>query len=101
MTRDLEAATQTASEADVIVPVHFAKFEFDTGTVALSTYDSNITWNGDTYIGAGGIGAISQVEEDAELSRSTLEYQLRGLPTDIVAIVLGEHYQGRPATLYL
>lgn len=101
MTRDISSANETASEASVIVPVWFVKLAFDDGEVNLSTYDGPLAWGGDSYVGAGAIGSISAADENSELARSTLEMTLRGLPADVVAIVLGEHYQGRAATLYL
>ncbi len=101
MTRDISVANQTASAASTIVPVFFVKLEFDTGDVNLHSQLGEIAWGGDTYTGAGDIGGISPVDEDSELSRSTLQLTLRGLPTDLVSIVGNEHYQGRPATIYL
>lgn len=101
MTRSIASANETASQAPVIVPVFFVKLEFDSGDVLLHTGLGSITWGGDTYTGAGAIGKITPVDEDSELSRSTVQLTLRGLPTDIVSIVLGEYYQGRTATIYL
>lgn len=101
MTRSLDTATQSASEAGTILPVWFVKLEFDSGDVLLHTGLGDLSFGGDTYTGAGGIGSIDTVEEDSELSRSTLKLTLRGLPNDIISIVLNEYYQGRRATLYL
>ncbi len=99
--RDITAATQAASESDNPRPVWFVKLEFDDGDLCLSTHDGPLSFGGDDYIGAGTIGAISSIDENIELARSSLQMTLRGLPTDIVAIVLAEHYQGRRATTYL
>lgn len=101
MSRDLDAATATASSADTALPVWFVKLAFDGGEVNLHSRIGTITWGGDDYTGAGGIGGISVVDEDSELARSTLELTLEGLPTDILSTVLNEHYQGRTATVYL
>lgn len=101
MSRDVPTATGTASQSSSIIPVWFVKLEFDSGNVALCTYDGDVAWNGDVYTGAGSIGTISAIDENTELARSTLQMQLRGLPTEIVAIVLAEHYQGRKATTRL
>lgn len=101
MTRTIAAANQAASAAPVILPVFFVKLEFDTGDVPLHTTLGEIAWGGDTYAGAGDTGGISPVDEDTELARSTLQLSLRGLPTDLVSVVGNEHYQGRPATLFL
>lgn len=101
MTHSIDAATQAASEAPVILPVFFVRLQFDGGNVCLHTSAGEITFGGDTYTGAGGIGSIAAIDEDADLTRSTLKLGLRGLPTDIISILLEEHYQGRTATIYL
>lgn len=101
MTRDISSANQTASTASTIAPVFFVKLEFDAADVNLHTRLGPITWGGDTYTGAGDIGGISAIDEDTELSRSNLQLTLRGLPTDLIAIIANEYYQGRTATIYL
>lgn len=100
MTRDISTANQSASAAPVIAPVWFVKLEFDFGNVCLHTQLGTISFDGDDYTGSGDIGGIGQIEEDSELARSPLTLTLRGLPLDIVSIILGEYYQGRKATLY-
>ncbi len=99
MTRGLDSATLAASTAPEFTYSYFLKLEFDGGDVCLHAGLGNIVYGGDTYIGAGGIGTIGTAEENADLSRSTLSLQLRGLPNDLLAIILNEHYQGRTATL--
>lgn len=99
--RSLNTDTQTESEASNKRPVWFFKGEFDEGDLNLHTRLGTITWGGDTYTGTGGIGGISAVDEDSELSRSNLQLTLRGMPSDIVQIVLDENFQGRRATLYI
>jgi hypothetical protein len=101
MTRSLSTANEAASQAAVIAPVGFVKLEFDSGPVCFHTHLGPITWGGDTYTGAGDLGTIAPVEEDTELARSTLNLTLSGLNAAIVSIALAEHYQGRPASLYL
>ena len=101
MTRSLTPANASASQQPVIAPVWFVKLAFDTGNVCFHTQLGTLSFGGDDYTGAGDIGGIGAVEEDSELSRSTLQLSLRGLPSDIISILLNEHYQGRPATVYL
>lgn len=101
MTRTLDSATEAASQSASPHTVFFVKLEFDGGDVTLCTWDSTLSFGGDDYIGAGGIGSIGAVDEDSDLSRSTLSLTLRGLPTDILSIVMNEHFQGRTATLRL
>ncbi|MBP3958334.1 hypothetical protein J8F10_24055 [Gemmata sp. G18] len=100
MTRSISAPNESASQAATIYPVYFVKLQFDTGDVCLHTGLGSISFGGDTYTGTGAIGSIGGVDEDADLSRTTLELTLRGLPTDLVSVTLNEYYQGRRATLY-
>lgn len=101
MTRDLNSATETASAADTIQPVLFVKLEFDSGDVNFHSGLGEITWGGDTYTGAGRLGAVNRVDEEGELSRTPITLTLSGIPTDLLSIILNEHYQGRTATVYL
>lgn len=101
MTRDINAATETASSADTIQPLLFVKLAFDSGDVNFHSGLGEITWGGDTYTGTGRLGAVERVDEETELARTPITLTLSGIPTDIVAIVLDEYYQGRAATLYL
>lgn len=101
MTRSISNANAAASSAPVIAPVWFVKLEFDDGPVCLHTQLGTLSFGGDEYTGAGDIGAISTMEEDSELSRSTLTLSLSGLPGDIISVVLNEQYQGRNATVFL
>lgn len=101
MTRGLDAATQTASEAGRADPVALVKLEFASGDVRLWTGWGTLTYDGEDYTGAGDLGTIGPIDEDSDLSRNTMEIGLRGLPNDIVAIALSEQYQGRPCTLFV
>lgn len=101
MTRDISNDNQTASEASTIAPVLFLDLGFDNGTVRMHSWLGDITWDGNTYTGIGQLGAVSPVEEDAELTRTPLKLTLSGIPTAMISIVLNEQYQGRSATLYL
>lgn len=105
MTRDINAATEAASSADVIQPILFVKLAFDSGDVNFHSGIGPITWDGDTYTGAGRFGSINRVDEDSELSRTPITLNLSGLQSgstsELVSALLNEHYQGRTATVYL
>jgi hypothetical protein len=101
VSRDVDSATLTAAQLDPIHPVLMAKLEFDGGDVLAHSRLGNITWGGDTYLGIGQFGGVSSSEESSDLSRTPLNLTLSNIPGDMGAIVLGEHYQGRRATLYL
>lgn len=101
MSRNIESATQTAAAAETIQPVLFAKLEFDGGDVLAHTQLGNIAFGGDTYIGIGSFGGISPAQETSDLSNTPLSITLSNIPSTMSAILLGEHYQGRRATIYL
>ncbi len=101
MTRDIDAATLSASQSAAIHPVLFVELLFDGGAVRFHSELGEIVTGGNTYTGTGRLGSVSPVQEDTELARSTLSLSLSGLPTDIVAAVLNESFQGRRATLSL
>jgi hypothetical protein len=100
-TRDVDSATLSAAEQDVIHPVLLAKLEFDSGDVLAHSRLGPLTFGGDTYSGVGQFGGVTPAEESSDLSRTTLNLTLSNIPGDMGAIALGEHYQGRTATLYL
>lgn len=101
MTRDINAATQTASESETIQPVLLVRLAFDSGAVKFHSGLGDIAYGGETYTGTGRLGAINRVDEESELSRTPISLTLSGLPTDLLAVVLNEDYQGRTATVYL
>lgn len=82
-------------------PIYFVKLEFDSADVNLHSGHGDIIFNGDTYTGAGAIGAISGIEETVELGRSPVTLTMGGLPTTLIAALLNEQSQGRKATIYL
>jgi hypothetical protein len=100
-TRNVDSATLTAAAEDLIHPILLAKLEFDSGDVLAHTGLGNLSFGGDTYLGVGKFGGISTAEESSDLARTPLNLTLSNIPGDMGAIALGEHYQGRRATLYL
>lgn len=99
--RDIDSGTATAATAPKITPVLFAKLEFDSGNLLAHTALGEITFGGDTYHGIGNFGGISTADEASDLSRTPITLTLSGVPNDIISLALGEHYQGRRATVYL
>jgi hypothetical protein len=101
MTRDINSATEAASQASAIHPVLFAKLEFDGGNVLFHSELGDITFGGDTYIGVGQFGGISSADEVSDLSNSPMNLTLSGIPSEVATILLAEQYQGRRATVFL
>lgn len=100
-TRDVAAATLTAAQQELIQPVLLAKLEFDSGAVLAHSRLGDLSFGGDTYLGIGQFGGVSQTQEGSDLSRSSIALTLSNIPGDMGALVLNEYFQGRRATLYL
>lgn len=101
MSRELSASNLAAVTADTITPVLFAELDFGGGVVRAHSAIGTISWGGNDWLGVGTFGQVSAVEDSAEMQRQTVSYTLNGIPSEMLALVLGEQYQGRSAKLYL
>lgn len=61
----------------------------------------DLVWDGNTYVGAGGLGSVGTVEESSSIRAAGAVFKLSGIPSSLVSIVLAEHYQGRNCTMWL
>lgn len=101
MSRGMDALNKAAVGADVVAPIHFADLDFSSGHVRVHSAVGTITWGGYDWLGVCTFGTVTGLEEKAELSRKTVTYTLSGVPNDLIAVVLGEDYQGRSAKIYV
>ena len=101
MSKSLSTANANVLDDNVIVPVHFLKIEYTSGTLYLNTSVRDITFNSDEYIGGSGIATISSIEESQELQASGIQLTVSGVSTSNVSIALTENFKNVDATLYL
>lgn len=101
MVKTLSTNNSNVLNDDVVRPIYFLKFEFPSGNVYLNSSDRNITWGGNSYIGAGSIGTVSDIEETSELQAQGIKLTLTGIPSTYVSIALTSEYQGSATTEYL
>ena len=101
MSRTLTTAVAAAAQAAVVRPVFLARLDYASGVVRLASGPFDLSWGGETYLGVGSLGAITAVEEGADLQSWTVQMQLSGVRPELIALALGEHYQGRDARLLL
>jgi hypothetical protein len=101
MSRELSAEHLAAIDEDTPIPIYFVALEFGSGTVYAHSRIGTISWGGVDWIGVGSFGEIGAVEETSELAVKTVTYTLAGIPREYISITQDEHYQGRPARLYL
>lgn len=100
MSRGMTSAAIAAAQAEVVSRTVAARLEFPGGTVRVNGSAGDIWIDGYFYLGVGGLGAISFVEESAELRAYDCTLTLSGVPGDAIALALGEAYQGSPGTIW-
>lgn len=88
--RDLSSGMVDAIVERATLPVIFYEGEFDGGTTRLCTAFRQITWNSQTWTGAGSLASISVIEETSGLDARGIQVGLSGIPSEIVALALGE-----------
>jgi hypothetical protein len=101
MSRELESALASELQAPVLRPILGCEFLFDGGAIRLWAGLGNLALNGETFVGAGALIAISEYEETAALDAKGLTFTLSGIESSILSLALAEPYQGRICNLYL
>lgn len=92
------AALTTASAVN---PFILAEAEFQSGTVRLWNGHGPLAWDGEQWLGGGTLLELSSVEETSSTSAAGVKISLSGIPSDMLALALCEHYQGRRVRLWL
>lgn len=77
------------------------KAEFDTDDIRVWTGIDDLIISSETYIGAGTLLSIGNLEENLELSSSSLNVSLSAMDTTVLNYALSENYQNRNITLFL
>ncbi len=101
MARTLTTAMQTEVGADAVSPVFFVELDFASGFVRVWSGYGSIVWGGKTWTGAGTLMAIEPLGESVDFVANGANLKLNGIPSDMIAIALGQTYQGRDATIHL
>ncbi len=81
-------------------PCHLFELHLDDQVVRTTDAYRNIAWDGNTYIGAGGLLAFDGIEESAALQVSTARIQLTGVLQDTIALLLTHTYIDRRVVIY-
>lgn len=106
MPRSLSGAQSTELQQGTIRPVHLAELDFSGGFVRVAStpfsiaFDSNGDLTDETFLGIGGLGSVSAVEETGDGKTTKITLTLSGVDQANVALALGEPFRGRPATLW-
>lgn len=101
MSRGFSSAINTALQASVVNPVMFAELAFSSGTLYVHDGIGTYTWGSQDWLGVGDFGAISNVEEGAEVSPYSLTLTLSGIDAGLISTALTENYYMRDVSIYL
>ena len=101
MSRTLSSEMQAVATAEVVRPIYLIDMEFTSGSVYFWSGVGNLTFNSNTYIGAGDLLSIGSVSETAELQANGATVTLTGIKQSLVTIARDGPYQGRPLTIRL
>jgi hypothetical protein len=81
--------------------VTFVQLAFPSGTVYLHNSIGTYTFGGNDYLGVGDLGAISPLEEGADISPYQITLSLSGLDSTIAGAALTEDYYMHAVTVLL
>lgn len=101
MARSLSANLLSGLTSRSSSPILLAELFFDSEKLRLWSGYGTISWNGVDWVGSGLLGTISQIEDTQETRAANHTIQLTGIPSDMVALALGEKFSGRRYNLYL
>lgn len=98
--RPMTSAAATALQQEIVRACLLFEGEFNE-LVRLSNGAADVTWNGNVYTAVGSFAGVSPMEETDAPQANGIECYLSGIPTDLVALMMVEHYQGKTARIYL
>lgn len=97
--RTLNPASVAALSGPNPALVLLLEMQYDT-PLYVNSSSVNIDWAGHTYLGAGALGAVDAVRDTAG-EIASLKFALSGVPSDAIALALGESARNRACLLRL
>lgn len=104
MSRTIPSTTDTALDDPFVIPVKFVAFIFDTAPLYVHTSLGNITVLGHTWMGTGGLGDISPIEETLKDGSPGVKYRFQitnEASGSMFEEITQQDFQGRDSIIYL
>lgn len=99
MNRQVDVTTVAAVTAGHVPFLFLVQLDFSLPLrVCSAPYD--VEWNGYTWSGIGMLGNIEPIQEQGSLEATGVSLTLSGVPSELVAASLAEHYQGRGCQIW-
>ena len=100
--RELTDAVKAEIAKPLVRLAAFGELIFDDGVVRLWTGLGPIVFRGETYTGAGNlVGMSAVVESGGDVKATNIGLTLSGIDKELLAVVALEHFQGRPASVWI
>ena len=101
MSRAFGAASAAAFIEPNVSILTFVMLDFSSGIVRVHNGLGTYTWGGNDWIGVGSLGAVSQLEEGADVSPYGITLTLSALDAVVSGAALNEDYFMRPVAIYI
>lgn len=101
MSRGLSAGMLSQVAASNVNPILLFYGEFASGTVRMWSGLGDLSFDSQTWLGAGSLVQVSNVEETSEIKASGVVVTFNGIPADLLSLVLSDVKQGALGKIYL
>lgn len=97
--RPMDAGTAAAVIAGHVPYIFFVRLDFSQPLCVCSAA-YNVFWYGIEWTGLGNLGGMEPLQEQAGLEAIGVRLTLSGVPSEMIALTLGEQYQGKPCQIW-
>lgn len=101
MSRDITSGLNTEFTSDALQMVFFIKTVWSSGTTYAWTGYGDITWDSQTWTGAGHMLGLPTVSETKEIQANGATFSLSGVPSSLVSLILSDARQGNEVSLWV
>lgn len=99
-TRDVTTPVLNALDDSVVEPFFAIDIDFDTAPVYIWNGYGNLTIGSKTYLGAGELLSLSEVQETTEMEARGASISMTGIPSQYISAALSQPYHGRACRIY-
>ena len=96
----MSALFEAELEEDLVRPIWFVEALFDSGALRLWSGRGDLSWNGETWLGASALSVIGGMTESSDMKTKGTDIVLTGLDPAIIAIALAEPVKYRTGRVY-
>lgn len=98
--RTTTGAIDTALAGSNVPMVVFVEMDFPSGFLRINNSAQSFDWNGYSWLGIGSLGSIDQITESSDMAANGIALSISGIPSENVALALGQKYQGRSCKVW-